>query len=328
MMSNKFNYLINKINVSSKVDSPFELLEINNFLSDNDFKEIISAEEINIPSQDSDEDLLNYFFNNGYKCINFPGSITSKSAYLKWHKNKNNTHDYTNTSCEGFGMTFRLKEPKSPIIEELMKFLSSLEFQEALAKKFNIDLDKVNYDQGIQKYLDGYEISPHPDLREKALTFMVNINPSDSSESKEHHTHYMKFKDEYKYVQTFWEGNKDKNRCWVPWNWCETVKEQSKNNSIVVFSPNNKSLHAVKANYNHLSYQRTQLYGNLWYNDDVPEIKAITSNPIWEEFVVKKSSQIADRSLRKGFSRLSSGVFKDTVIKVIGKKLYDKIKYY
>ena len=31
MMSNKFNYLINKINVSSKVDSPFELLEINNF---------------------------------------------------------------------------------------------------------------------------------------------------------------------------------------------------------------------------------------------------------------------------------------------------------
>ena len=108
-------------------------------MNDNDFKEIISAEEINIPSQDSDEDLLNYLFDNGYKCINFPGSITSKSAYLKWHKNKNNTHDYTNTSCEGFGMTFRLKKPKSSIIEELMKFLSSFEFQEALAKKFNID---------------------------------------------------------------------------------------------------------------------------------------------------------------------------------------------
>jgi len=33
MMSNKFNYLINKINVSSQVDSPFELLEINNLLN-------------------------------------------------------------------------------------------------------------------------------------------------------------------------------------------------------------------------------------------------------------------------------------------------------
>ena len=115
MMNNKFNYLIDKINKSPQTDYPFELVEINNFLNDKDFNEIISAEEINIPSQTSDENLLDYLFNNGYKCINFPGSITSKSAYLKWHKNKDNNHAYTNTSCEGFGMTFRLKQPKSPM---------------------------------------------------------------------------------------------------------------------------------------------------------------------------------------------------------------------
>ena len=32
----------------------------------------------------------------------------------------------------------------------------------------------------------------------------------------------------------------------------KTVFQQVKNNSIVIFSPNNDTLHAVKANYNHL----------------------------------------------------------------------------
>ena len=41
---------------------------------------------------------------------------------------------------------------------------------------------------------------------------------------------------------------------------CETVKKQCRNNSIVIFAPNDDTLHAVKADYNHLKYQRTALW--------------------------------------------------------------------
>ena len=44
-------------------------------------------------------------------------------------------------------------------------------------EKFGIEYQNCNIDGGIQKYLDGYELSPHPDIRLKAATFMVNINP-------------------------------------------------------------------------------------------------------------------------------------------------------
>ncbi len=83
----------------------------------------------------------------------------------------------------------------------------------------------------------GYEISPHPDICQKALTYMVNVNPSEASETADHHTHYLKFRPEYKYVQAYWEGNLDVNRCWVPWEWCESVKTQTANNSIFIFAP-------------------------------------------------------------------------------------------
>jgi len=96
---------------------------------------------------------------------------------------------------------------------------------------------------------------------------MVNINPSDASESLNHHTHYLRLKSSKSYVQAFWEGNPDIERAWVPWDWAETVSQQTKNNSFVLFSPSNDTLHGVKADYEHLKTQRTQLYGNLWYKD-------------------------------------------------------------
>ena len=137
---------------------------------------------------------------------------------------------------------------------------------------------------GIQKYLDGYEISPHPDIRKKAATYMVNINPSNESESFNHHTHYLKLKPKYNYVKEFWKGNKDAERLWVPWDWCTTEFLQSKNNSIVIFSPSDETMHGVKADYEHLSTQRTQLYGNLWYLN-----KETVYAPKWEQFVFNNS---------------------------------------
>ena len=81
----------------------------------------------------------------------------------------------------------------------------SKSFIDALLSKFNISGVDIEYDAGIQKYLDGYEISPHPDIRRKLLTFMVNIKPSNSSESNNHHTHIQSFKKVFFYFR-FLEG--------------------------------------------------------------------------------------------------------------------------
>ncbi len=71
---------------------------------------------------------------------------------------------------------------------------------------------------------------------------MVNVNPGAGSEERDHHTHYLVFREAYKYVQAYWEGHPETDRCWVPWNWCETRKMQRENNSIVIFSPSNLTM--------------------------------------------------------------------------------------
>jgi hypothetical protein len=114
---------------------------------------------------------------------------------------------------------------------------------------------------------------------------MVNLNPDSRSETLQYHTHYMRLRDAYRYVQTYWESNQNKDRCWVPWDWCETRKIQSANNSIVIFSPSNDTIHGVKATYDHLASQRTQLYGNLWYHQST-----IEGCPAWETFLVEEGN--------------------------------------
>jgi hypothetical protein len=259
-----FRYLIEKIEAKDFDVSPFKHIYIEDFFSNEHFDEIISTDEISSPEASNDKELIEGLLEKGFKPIPFPGCVTDINDYIKWHEqgNQNVSH---HTACEGFGMALRLFKFQSKILEELNKFLTSNEFNRAIAEKFRINFDGCKIDGGIQKYLDGYEISPHPDIRNKAATFMVNINPSVHSEESNHHTHYLKFKKSHAYVEEFWNGNADIDRCWVPWSWAETIKQQKKNNSIVLFSPDDDTLHGVKASYNHLVTQRTQLYGNLWY---------------------------------------------------------------
>ena len=115
----------------------------------------------------------------------------------------------------------------------------------------------------IQKNLSHYEISPHPDVREKGLTYLLNINKDSSIDNEPVHTHLLKFKKEWEFIYDYWKTNLSENRCWVPWDWCKTEKITNKNNSIVIFSPDIDTLHGVKLNYDHTKFQRTQLYGNL-----------------------------------------------------------------
>ena len=261
-----FNYLIDKISNAIFSKEPFKHIYLEDFFSEEHFEEIINSHEISVICAKNDQELIDSLQQKGFEPIDFPGTVMNIDQYVAWHASRQS--ETYNLTCEGFGMTFRLKQVSSSVIKTLNTFLLSKDFSRAIADKFDIKYDKCYFDGGIQKYLDGYEISPHTDIRRKAATFMVNINPSEQSKNMDHHTHYLAFDDAHKYVQSFWKGNETVDRAWVPWNWAKTIKQQSKNNSIVLFSPSNDTLHGVKANYDHLIAQRTQLYGNLWYSEN------------------------------------------------------------
>ena len=255
------NQCIQKIVDADFESKPFKHLYIEDFLPPEIFQEFIKSDLIRLPKARDSRALCETLSRSGYRSIGFPGCTTDVSEYLAWERD--GFHSNVNT-CEGFGLVYRL-EKFDKATKKLNDLLASDDFLSALLEKFNIIKEDVDYDFGIQKYLNGYEISPHPDVRAKALTYMVNVNTSPEMSKENIHTHYLTFKKEWKHVETYWENNNDVDRCWVPWSWCETNKLQYVNNSIVIFQPTSSSMHAVKASYTHFEHQRTQLYGNLWY---------------------------------------------------------------
>jgi len=290
-----FSYLLEKISNAKINNFPFRHIQINDLFKPEDFQRIIKSYDVALSPCRSDQNLFDILSQSGYKIIKFPGCTVDKTEYINWHKNKSSVQK-TNSACEGFGTVLRLISPKTDILKCLQKFLHSKEFIDCISSKFNIDSENCSYDAGIQKYLDGYEISPHPDVRGKALTYMVNINSDPNSQNNIHHTSYLKFKNEFNYVKEFWEGNEKYDRCWVPWSWCNIIKQQVENNSMVMFSPSSNTMHAVKANYDHLNHQRTQLYGNLWYKKSSGE-----STPNWERLALSKNIEQEDKNLRYKF---------------------------
>jgi len=101
-------------------------------------------------------------------------------------------------------------------------------------------------------------------------------------------------------------------RCWVPWDWCTTVKQQTQNNSIVILSPSFDTIHAVKASYCHLEGQRTQLYGNLWYKEGKKQ-RFISSNRRldWWDFDFKDApAQSLLTRVKKNYSSKKKKLFR------------------
>ena len=89
--------------------------------------------------------------------------------------------------------------------------MNGTEFKNALETKFNIS-NPMRIITAIQKNLSHYEISPHPDVREKGLTYLLNINKDSSIENQPVHTHLLSFKDEWKSIPKYWKNNLQKNR--------------------------------------------------------------------------------------------------------------------
>ena len=261
-----FDYIIEKIKNAEIIVTPFPHLDIRNFLSEEHLKIILSDNQIHFNICNNIDDLYNKLINNDWKIQHLPGCIDD----LKKYKNIINKKYESSNPVENVGITFRLNTYKNNIINKLIIFMNSNIFHNTLRNKFNIDKDTTII-SAIQKNLSGYEISPHPDVRQKCLTYLLNINNNLDIEKEDCHTHLLEFKKEYSYISEIWENNKNINRCWVPWNWCNTVKTMNQNNSMLIFKPdsNPPTLHAIKLKYNHLKYQRTQIYGNLMYKDNI-----------------------------------------------------------
>lgn len=265
-----YTYLINKINGAKIINYPFPHIQIDNFLSKNDLNNIINDTQIHFSKKDTNDNLYEELIENGWKIQNFPGCISDWEEYKKYIDNKKYISKRKNP-VENIGITFRLSYYNNKKNEELLNFLNSDLFHNTLKDKFNLTKSKTNIISAIQKNLTGYEISPHPDTRNKALTYLLNINNNQEIEDLDCHTHLLEFKDQYKYISNFWIKNQNINRCWVPWNYCNTIKTINKNNTLIIFKPNDSppTLHAIRLNYDHLKFQRTQIYGNLMYNENI-----------------------------------------------------------
>ena len=271
----EFEYLGEKIEGAPFREAPFTHLYIEDFLSDKHFDLVVNQKQIKLPVQKTTEELVSTLPGCGWEIQSFPGCTTSVDEYLgcynknEWPTNKKR--------LEGFGITYALKRYDEDMVSGLVEYLNSPYFKKILEKKFNVHRPSRIH-TAIHKYLSGYEISPHPDMRSKCLTYLVNINTDRRSEEISIHTHLLKFKNEKRFIYEFWKYNKNYDTDWVPWEWCETEVEIRKNNSLVMFAPSWNTLHAVKLRYDHLAFQRTQLYGNLWYTDVPFKLETVSYN--------------------------------------------------
>jgi hypothetical protein len=280
-----FQYLIDKIIEAPFQKYPFQHLHIKDFLTQDHFNNICQNSQINILPASSTEELIELLYRQYYTPVEFPGCFDKIDQYLEWFYG-NKTKKFEGDLLEGFGMTFRIKKYKNEFIAELINFLNSNQFHSAIKEKFQIQ-GTTRLESVIQKYLSGYEISPHPDNRKKCITYMININ-SPLAENLDIHTHLMKFNNKYQHIYQYWKDHTEEDRCWVPWSWCDTVWKHNQNNSILMFSPDNDTIHAVKIDYDHLKLQRTNIYGNFWYcNESLPSIVKKRINDDWKRLPKK-----------------------------------------
>jgi hypothetical protein len=306
---NDFDYISKKIEEAEFVHTPFKHIYIPDVFNDEHFNEIVRSKEINLNDFTTTEELIEKLKETGYKAITFPGTTTNEKEYLKWYKSKDRkTHGNANT-CEGVGITYRLKKIENDFLNQVNDFFQSSSMHNLLCRKFELSSPDQRIEGGIQKYLDGYEISPHPDIRKKSLTWMINVNPMMNAEHLSINTQYMRFKKEFEYIIPYWKYNSNVERCWVPWEWTEIVTTQSKNNSMVIFAPDCDTLHAVKLDYNHLNGQRTQIYGNLW----AKEVEESASS-WWDDLVIRPKSNL---TLYRKLSDATPNSLKNLLKKII-----------
>lgn len=100
----------------------------------------------------------------------------------------------------------RLRTPRGAWLRDLLEYLNGHEFLAAIRTRFDLAQDQ-RVETVIQKYLSGYEISPHPDIRRKSATYMININDPAVDYGDDLHTHLLRFNPEYEWIYEQWAAD-------------------------------------------------------------------------------------------------------------------------
>ena len=232
------NYILKKIEDAVIIEKPFPHIIIPNLLEDDNLTNIIDNIEI---------DNLNEI-EKKYTKVHYPGA-------------KSTNEKLTNRPT-GIGLVYALKEEYSKNNIELNTILTSKDFKEVLFKKFKIptNIDGWNVFQ-INKDLNGYEISPHPDITGKVITYQINLSNMDTLDNYDLGTKLHRIKPEcLKYIK---EISSIKKRPWGKWEWFdEGISIPYKQNTFMAFAPSDISYHSVKLeNYPQEKCQRTMLRG-------------------------------------------------------------------
>lgn len=263
-MEYNFDYIIEKIQSAEELEYPFKHYYIKDFFSQEHYSLLQQSSQINPPPCKNVINLINKLHKNNYEIIGFPGCVKDIKTYVEsLIKNKTMPYQENEETLVSPGLCFRLKDSDDNFIKQLISFFNSNYFINCIIEKLKIIEKPIFWDFGIQKYLSGYEISPHPDVRNKKATFLININNDNLNKDSSTHTHLLKPNEQGKKIINFWENNIEFERDWLKWEECETVKTHSDTNSLLLFSPSNDTLHAIKLRYDHLNYQRTNLYANM-----------------------------------------------------------------
>ena len=97
---------------------------------------------------------------------------------------------------------------------EITDFINGDEFNKCAVEKVKLCLSSKPMWIRVFKSTWTVMKSAHIRILEKKASTFMNINPSELSESSNHHTHYMTFIGKRKYVEAFWSGNPEIERCW------------------------------------------------------------------------------------------------------------------
>ena len=250
----EFDYIARKIMGAPFEMHPFRHLHLQNLLTPEHLQTL--QEFSRVPHAPNLSQLHGQLIKRGYAVQTFPGCAANFPAYRKQFQKRSFTPQHTDLEMKRVGLAYRLSD-RHPLVDYFQTVLPRV-----FAEKFQLPVGETTSVAGIQKYLAGYEISPHPDVREKALTYLLNLENVGPNGA----THLCQFKPKYQTMKTLWQTHPQVNRSWVPWSWCTIAKSISNVNEMVVFAPGNDTLHAVDLGiYPHNQYQRTHLYGNMMY---------------------------------------------------------------
>ena len=279
----KLEYLIEKIIEAKPRKTPYKHFIIENYLEQKELEEILADTRTNTEECIDDGALCRELEKKGYQPSWLPGSTDNVEDYLASRTEKKEIS--MNTTCKSKGMAFALKRKSGgSALDEVINYMRCDKYWETIYDKCNINKnDKQRY-VAYTKYLDGHEISPHTDSRHKPVTFLLNLNHKNLKIPNESNTRIMKLKKEYRYIAEYWKYNKNVDRCWLPWECCETINIHSKNNSLLIIPASNISFHAIKLDYNHLKSQRSMIYGSAWGKSE-----RFYECPTWEDLEIKPS---------------------------------------